>query len=135
MAEFAPVPMDPNAGPRRFVVLRHDLPDGGRHFDFMLAQGESLATWQCPRPPEDATAEPMGVRRITDHRCVYLDYEGPISGNRGEVARHDVGHYQVLCWSETEIVVRLSGGRLAGIVRLTRQADDPQSWSLALSAK
>lgn len=126
---------DRAAAPRRFVVLLHDLPGGGRHFDLMLDQGDVLATWQCPQPPEVATTAPMSVQRIADHRRVYLDYEGPISGNRGTVMRHDTGEFLIERWSDTEIVVNLAGRRLVGLARLTRQSEAAQSWMLALSAK
>jgi hypothetical protein len=41
--------------------------------------------------------------RLPDHRAFYLDYEGPVSGGRGEVLRVWAGYYEVIhrdptCW-------------------------------------
>lgn len=36
----------------------------------------------------------MGVVQNIEHRRLYLDYEGPISGDRGSVRRVDAGTYE-----------------------------------------
>ena len=33
--------------------------------------------------------------RLPDHRLAYLEYEGPVSGNRGVVRRIDSGKYEI----------------------------------------
>lgn len=75
----------------RTVVLLHTLPGGSSHFDWMLEQpGEGdLATFRCTLSPHDA--ERWGAERLPDHRRAYLDYEGPISRNRGDVQRVAAG--------------------------------------------
>lgn len=73
---------------RRFVVHRHDVAPGEVHFDLMIEAGETLATVQLDRAPERASTP---GRRSFDHRRRYLDYEGPISGDRGAVAIWDRG--------------------------------------------
>jgi hypothetical protein len=72
---------------RRFVLQRHSLPDGTLHFDFMVerAPGEALLTWRLAGPLP-AAGESVSGERASDHRAVYLDYEGEISGGRGSVA-------------------------------------------------
>jgi len=72
----------------RYVILEHDAADG-RHWDFMLAGGEALATWALAERPD--AAGPVAARSLADHRVAYLDYEGPISGGRGSVTRWDQG--------------------------------------------
>jgi hypothetical protein len=69
----------------RFVVLHHTgLAES--HFDLMIetASDSKLSTWRIREWPsrEDSVFEPLA-----DHRREYLTYEGPISGDRGQVAR------------------------------------------------
>ncbi len=69
---------------RRFVVQRHEVAPGDVHFDFMVEAGEKLATWKFPGPlPE--SGELVGERSF-DHRRVYLEFEGEVSGGRGRVS-------------------------------------------------
>ncbi len=86
----------PSAAKRRFVVLHHCFLDGKRedHFDLMLEQKSNLATWAIGKIPD--LGESVSARRLPDHREVYLDYEGPISGDRGSVSRVISGTYQVI---------------------------------------
>ena len=79
---------------RRFVVLQHCDRDGV-HFDLMIENGAKLATWKMPDPPERCGPHGQACRRIGEHRRLYLDYEGPISDDRGEVRRHDAGTCRV----------------------------------------
>ena len=80
----------------RFVVLQHDLPPGSdrpTHWDFMLELDGRLRTWAFESVPRAGSA----IRAISlpDHRIDYLDYEGPISGDRGEVTRLDAGEFEL----------------------------------------
>jgi hypothetical protein len=100
----------------RFVVLEHDHPE--RHWDLMLEAGAVLRTWRLAAPP--AAGESVHATPSFDHRLLYLDYEGPISGGRGRVSRWDHGTF---LWETDEadrLVVRLSGGRLRGVLHLER---------------
>ena len=112
----------------RFVVLQHDSPRGV-HWDFMLETDGVLATWALPRPP-DAT-DPMIVEALPDHRLAYLDYEGPISGDRGSVTRWDCGTYLVERRGEAELVVTLAGGKLTGRATLTRRSGETGHWQFS----
>lgn len=90
---------------RRFAILTHDHPFF--HWDLLLEAGEVAWTWRLldePGPNREVQAE-----RIGDHRLLYLDYEGPVSGNRGQVTRWDAGTYRVTHQSESEITVVLTG--------------------------
>ena len=97
----------------RFVILEHDHPV--LHWDLMLETGDMLKTWRLPAPPpvDGALAEPIG-----DHRRMYLDYEGPVSGNRGMVKRWDAGEYEMRIQTEASWTVRLNGGRWHGDLTL-----------------
>ena len=71
----------------RTVVLLHTLPDGSSHYDWMLEQPgqDPLATFRCTASPHEAEA--WTAERLPDHRRVYLEYEGSVSRNRGDVRR------------------------------------------------
>lgn len=108
----------------RFVVLEH-AGHGPRHWDLMFETGDALATWSLERPPDAAT--PVSAEALPDHRIAYLDYEGPISGDRGSVTRWDAGQYQFLTRSDTELTATLSGERLVGQIALV-QSPDARGW-------
>ena len=113
----------------RFVVLEHDHPE--LHWDFMLENAGVLKTWRLPEfPPVDG--QKLAAQAIADHRLHYLDYEGPVSGNRGRVVRCDRGSYEVrgeaTALVEDRIQLTLAGSRLCGIFALERQQGD--AWQL-----
>jgi len=108
----------------RYVVLRHEMPPGGdraSHFDLMLDAGAALRTWALEGEPDSTVEQP--VRQLPDHRRDYLSYEGPVSGNRGNVARWDEGTYATLQDDEAALVVDVRGKRLNGVVRITHGGD------------
>ena len=61
----------------------------------------------CRSAPAGAKAE---VQRIADHRKIYMEYEGEISGGRGTVKRVAEGLATVLEITAKEMKVRLEGG-------------------------
>lgn len=64
----------------RYVILSHDHPTP--HFDFMLEKEGVLETWRLNLLPGTS---PLLAEKIHDHRLEYLDYEGPVSNDRGFV--------------------------------------------------
>lgn len=82
---------------RRFVLLRHELPENAvraSHWDLMLESDGRLLTWELSTLPiatVTTTFQSLGIRRLADHRLLYLDFEGHISGDRGYVRREDAG--------------------------------------------
>jgi hypothetical protein len=66
-------------------------------------------------------AEPAG-----DHRLLYLDYEGPVSGGRGTVARVDGGTFTWEIDYPEHLTVRVAGTRFAGRLTLLR---GPEGWT------
>lgn len=108
----------------RYVILEHDHPS--LHWDFMLESGDVLRTWRLPAVPQ--RGETVTATAAFDHRPMYLDYEGPISGNRGRVVRWDHGTF---VWYQTEadrLALELDGARLRGTVVLERA--DADKWIL-----
>ena len=91
----------------RYVVLRHEGAGEG-HFDLMFetAPGSMLATWRSESWPPRSQSPPAA---LGDHRRVYLDYEGPISGNRGQVRRVASGEHTIVRDDGRQLVVRLDG--------------------------
>jgi hypothetical protein len=95
------------------------------HWDLMLERNGVLMTWRLPTLPaawqddqkQDAEVQ-LTAERIADHRLAYLDYEGPVSGNRGHVTRQDHGDYEVLEENAAVIRLRLSGQTIGGAVTL-----------------
>lgn len=82
----------------RTVVLLHTLPDGSSHFDWMIeVPGRpGLITFRCDKAP--SRAPEFAAELLPDHRAVYLEYEGPVSGNRGKVERVAAG-----VWSDGDL--------------------------------
>lgn len=119
----------------RFVILRHEMstsPRAGVHWDFMLERDGKLRTWAL-------VAEPvMGVEiaadALADHRIDYLQYEGPIGGDRGEVRRWDEGQSEVRYETPIELAVELKGTKLAGTAYLKRADAAAERWTFLLSA-
>jgi hypothetical protein len=87
----------------------------------MFEQGDALRTWALdalPTADDSATAD-----QLADHRLAYLDYEGPVSGNRGEVRREDAGEFEVLEDAPERFVVFLRGRTFQGGLKLQRRQD------------
>jgi hypothetical protein len=106
----------------RFVVLEHDHPF--LHWDLMLETGSVLRTWRLAAPPQPAA--PVEATPLGDHRPIYLDYEGPVSGGRGTVTRWDSGTYDWIEERPERLEVRLEGIRLRG--RLLLERTGATSW-------
>ena len=103
----------------RFAILRMKAPQG-LHWDLLLESGAVLRAWALPQPPEPGVE--LAVRGLPDHRLLYLDYEGPIAGDRGSVTAWDRGNYRCLRESDTELAIEFSGGKLRGQATLRQAA-------------
>ena len=149
-----------NFSGNRWVLLHHQVgePLGGRgdHYDFMLSskgispedaglqtpgseEAQCLWTWAIPiNPLQQPLPLVCSADRLPDHRTAYLDYEGPISGNRGEVQQVASGNYEVVSCSEELIELRAQCNDIVEsrddgpfLVSLIRRAE---SWELCWSA-
>ncbi len=99
----------------RTVVLRHELPDGSHHFDWMLErlgcmggdEDRSLVTFRLSGSPVGVNT--LDAEAIADHRKRYLWYEGPVSDQRGHVTRVASGECQWLRHEDGgfEVMVKL----------------------------
>lgn len=111
----------------RFAILHHITPANAEkpdHYDLLLEDGDVLKTftlWSFP-----SVGVPMTAIADFDHRMIYLDYEGPISDNRGEVTRADEGTFSWIIRQEDMITVHLAGQQLQGrlILEIQDSSDD-----------
>jgi hypothetical protein len=104
----------------RYVILRHELPPGharASHYDLMFDVGDVLRTWAVAEAPDSPVEQ--AAEALPDHRREYLTYEGPVSGNRGEVTRWDEGTFETLPGDAEALVADVRGRRLRGTIHLS----------------
>ena len=102
----------------RFVILHHQVPPESprlSHWDLMLEEGDHLATWELSEAPEVGIC--LNVVQLPNHRLDYLDYEGPLTRQRGMVLRYEWGNYTTISVDAEQQVILLHGQSLVG--RLT----------------
>jgi hypothetical protein len=97
------------------VVLQHVSRDD-EHWDLMIENGDILATWRLARHPRELSTINARIRcrRISDHRLAYLEYEGPLSGDRGSVRRVDRGMCSIRSELSDRWIVEFRGQILGG---------------------
>lgn len=112
----------------RYAILEHNHPT--LHWDLLLEAGDVLKAWRLERPP-DGNESTIGATEIADHRVGYLDYEGPVSGERGFVKRWDRGLYSEDGDSTADVRhLRFDGERLKAHVKLARVQNAEWTWQL-----
>ena len=115
--------------PRQYVLLLHQLA-AGAHWDLGLDIGPALATWQLLTDPAALmTGQAIAARRLQDHRLAYLDYEGPVAGDRGHVQQIDRGLWLPIEQTPSRWTFRLDGALLIGRFELTAEAETPDHWT------
>jgi DNA polymerase Ligase (LigD) len=112
----------------RYVILRHDFATRHNvvHWDLMVESGTALRTWALDEAP--AAGVVIAAEQLPDHRLAYLDYEGPVSGDRGSVSRWDTGQFTILSDSPGRLAVRLTGNLLDGVATLSRPSEGTRVW-------
>ncbi len=108
----------------RFAVLAHDHPQP--HWDLLLERGHRLRTWRLEKPLTAGAV--IAAEALPDHRLIYLDYEGPVSGDRGTVTRHDQGDYETREETADRVVIVLRGAAFTGRIELTLTLP-PHGWT------
>ncbi len=114
--------------PKRFVILEHF--HEGVHYDLMFEVDGVLRTWKLSEPPLAGVM--LTAVRSFDHRLRYLDYEGPIDGNRGRVVQWDRGVYEGNLAAGDPASLRLAGKRLQGMLQLKPVTD--VEWEITFGA-
>ncbi|MFC1669155.1 DNA polymerase ligase N-terminal domain-containing protein [Spirochaetota bacterium] len=107
----------------KFVIHYHDTKTA--HYDLMVEHGDSLLTWQIDKSDIEnlLVGKKITCRKIQDHRKKYLDYEGPISCDRGRVNIYDSGEYSNINWREENKELIVNGAILKGKLRITKSKD------------
>ncbi len=96
----------------QFVILTHDWPF--LHWDLMLEFEGKLLTWRLLDEPRLAAS--LRIEKSSDHRLKYLDYTGPVDGDRGTVDRWDNGLLLSLMFNETQTIAEIQSRRFGEIV-------------------
>ena len=118
-----------------FVLLEHHTRSDAVHWDFLIEvpDVELLATWRLAEDPTQQAGE-IAAERIADHRPAFLDYEGPLSADRGSVRRVDRGTATVQRRGDLGLLAELHGELLTGWYEIStadqvifRRAQRPQS--------
>lgn len=132
----------------RFVLLYHRVSskfesDSGRcdHFDLMLESNTDalLASWafeenvllkfasvvlaQDELANDSTPAITSNATKVDDHRRAYLDYEGPISQDRGTVSRVCSGTCEWLERSNSRCQFKLNYDSVVCLLTLKKQLD------------
>ena len=91
----------------RYVILHHTGIQEP-HYDLMLetAPGSALTTFRLAVWP---LKKPTGAWPLGDHRREYLEFEGPLSGDRGRVRRVASGTYRTVTRNDDEWEAVLDG--------------------------
>ena len=117
----------------RFALLRHAPPPDSPHavhWDLFLEDGDTLLTWALAELP--VAQRTIAARSLPNHRLAYLDYQGPVSGNRGTVTRTDAGSFAWRHRREDEIVIQLDGRLLHGQASLVQVTAGARDWQFRL---
>jgi hypothetical protein len=138
----------------RFVLLYHDCPpayERPSHWDLMFEAGEVLRTWALERLPAAwkavqsqtaatfgdcapvASADSVSATMLGDHRRDYLEFEGPLSGNRGAVTRVAAGSFVSERQTDYESIA-LSGSQIDGRIVLDKSNSNVDEWILRFSS-
>ena len=116
----------------RYAILRHEGSvtfKPGVHWDLMLEGAAAPRTRALEATPAPGVI--VAAEQLPDHRLAYLDYEGPISGDRGSVGRWDAGQFELLAESPLALTIALCGERMRGEATLTRRDAESPAWTLA----
>jgi hypothetical protein len=90
-----------------------------------------LLTWAVGQLPEMGNT--IVAERLPDHRSFYLDYEGPVSDNRGTVKRVDRGDFDWVSQTPERLEARIDGEQLRGTLVIEQDTADSHRWRVALS--
>jgi hypothetical protein len=119
----------------RYAVLHHtEVPVP--HFDMLFETecGSPLMTWRSANWP---ITVPTVIERIADHRREYLEYEGKVSNDRGEVRRVAGGTFYFEVASENLYRIRIVEGACLSIRREDQTLfwlADPEAKRMAMAA-
>lgn len=108
----------------RFVLLHHDWPES--HWDFLVdldGNSERVPTWSLDAPLLDQPSHGK-AQKLSDHRRIYLDYQGPVSGDRGTVRQVMTGTIEVVRQNQDDLeFILIESAVLKGTLAIKRLSD------------
>ncbi len=96
----------------------------------MIEVDGGLRTWELDGIP--AVNLTVHATALPDHRLHYLEYEGSLTDQRGEVRQFDAGVYEVVCEQQDKLVIRLAGRQLQCQIALKRDSEAPTIWQASV---
>ena len=107
------------------------------HYDLMLQTTldlqtgslSQLLTWALPQPPTTMLINQHALR-LAPHRIDYLDYEGPISNDRGTVEQIMKGSWQLITINPA---LTLDAQFDSAIIELSAQTPSPTTCRITLA--
>lgn len=109
----------------KFVIHHHTgNPCEEAHYDVMIESIDALFTWRITESAMKDLLEGKEVSstRISDHRKVYLTYEGPISCDRGMVRIMDSGSCTPLYEDNTILRYAIMGNIFCGTLTIQKRS-------------
>lgn len=127
--------------PPPVVILRHELPSGEWHYDWLIATAGSagarpggedvrdVAAWRVEQLPWQAGGAFEAIR-LPPHRRLYLRFEGDIGGGRGRVEAVWRGEGRIVTADSgsAEIEVILDGVPRRYLGRDVGEAGEERRW-------
>lgn len=114
----------------RYVILYHQRSSSdtdSTHWDLMLESAGVLRTWKISQQP--LPTQQFVATALSDHRIDYLDYEGPVSKNRGQVRQWDCGTFEGSVPTDcTPFSVQLEGRTFRGTLSLQPNSEQREQW-------
>jgi hypothetical protein len=93
----------------------------------MLEHAGRLLTWSLPAFPIKTSS--LICEQLPDHRMHYLDYEGEIAGNRGQVQRVEAGELEWLREPQAGACqAKLNALHRTKTIELSRVANSASEW-------
>ena len=115
-----------------YVILYHQQAASNpdlTHWDLMLEKDGTLRTWKVYQEP--GADQQLSATLLPDHRLAYLQYEGPVSGDRGNVSQWDHGTFAGIVPADSQpFSVQLKGKVFRGTLTLQPPARDDGDWQV-----
>lgn len=105
-------------------------PIRGDHFDWMFEGESGLQTWSTPRALRRDGDDAIAATELPLHRTAYLEYEGPVSGDRGTVRRVEAGRFRFRHRSEDRWELDVEGDRIGRLVIRRSAAGETAAWRI-----
>ena len=97
-----------------YSIIKHTLSDYTFHYDFLIKKNDILQCWQFSSIANIEIGELIFCKKIFDHRLKYLNYQGPISNNRGKVQIIQNGFLEIIIQEDNLVRFRIDSELLNG---------------------